>query len=114
MVARLGNAPRSTGCEPAALLLSYRALKFGGTPRTRTLDTFKGCCCFQDSFLDQPGAFLLSKWLSDVDSHHDEPINSRPCYFDIIGDLVLPAGIAPALFRLEYGCLWSTRPRELC
>jgi hypothetical protein len=27
MVARRGNAPRSAGCEPAALLLSYRAMK---------------------------------------------------------------------------------------
>jgi hypothetical protein len=27
MVARRGNAPRSAGCEPAALLLSYRAIK---------------------------------------------------------------------------------------
>ena len=25
---------------------------------------------------------------------------------------LLPAGIAPALFRLEGGCLWSARPRE--
>jgi hypothetical protein len=24
------------------------------------------------------------KWLPDVDSHHDEPLNRRPCYFDII------------------------------
>ncbi len=31
----------------------------------------------------------------------------------IIGDLALPAGVAPALFRLEDGCLWSARPREL-
>jgi hypothetical protein len=23
-------------------------------------------------------------WLPDVDSHHDDPINSRTCYFDII------------------------------
>ena len=27
MVARRGNAPRSAGCEPAALLLSYQAMK---------------------------------------------------------------------------------------
>jgi len=27
MVARRGNAPRSAGCKPAALLLSYRAKK---------------------------------------------------------------------------------------
>ena len=27
MVARRGNAPRFAGCEPAALLLSYRAMK---------------------------------------------------------------------------------------
>ena len=33
MVARRGNAPRSTGCRPAALLLSYRAKKSG--TRTR-------------------------------------------------------------------------------
>ena len=51
------------------------------------------------------------KWLPNVDLHHDEPLNRRPCYFDIIGDLALPAGIAPASFRLEDGCL-STRPRE--
>lgn len=25
---------------------------------------------------------------------------------------MLPAGLAPASFRLEDGCLWSTRPRE--
>lgn len=43
------------------------------------------CSCFQDSALDQPDAFL-AKWLPDVDSHHDEPLNRRPCYFDIIGE----------------------------
>ena len=53
MVARRGNAPRSTGCKPAALLLSYRAKK---------------------------------EWLPNVDSHHDDPLNRRACYFDIIGE----------------------------
>ena len=53
------------------------------------------------------------KWLPNVDSHHDDPFNRRACYFHIIGDLALPAGIAPASFRLEDGCLWSARPREL-
>ena len=63
MVARRGNAPRSAGCKPAALLLSYRALKK----------------------------------LPNVDSHHDDPLNRRTCYFDIIGEShSLPAGIAPA------------------
>ena len=84
MVARRGNAPRSAGCKPAALLLSYQAKKKwrphpvmlrgflvenqaccyctmradenGGAPRTRTLDTDKRCYCFQDSFLDRPDA----------------------------------------------------------
>lgn len=55
-------------------------------------------------------ALLLSyggkgKWLPDVDSHHDVPFNRRACCFDIIGDLALPAGVAPAWFRLEDGCL---------
>src|SRR5258708_2652966 len=58
------------------------------------------------------GRAPLMNGLPDVDSHHDEPLNRRPCYFHIIGDLVLPAGIAPAWFRLEDGCLWSARPRE--
>jgi hypothetical protein len=53
MVARRGNAPRSTGCKPVALLLSYRA---------------------------------LTKWLPNVDSHHDDPVNSRTCSFNIIGE----------------------------
>ncbi len=53
VVARRGNAPRSTGCKPAALLLSYRAKR---------------------------------KWLPNVDSHHDDPLNRRTCYFDIIGE----------------------------
>src|SRR5882757_8088357 len=59
------------------------------------------------------GRAPFEKWLPDVDSHHDEPLNRRSCCFNIIGDLALPAGIAPASFRLEDGCLWSTRPREL-
>ena len=53
MVARRGNAPRSAGCKPAALLLSYRA---------------------------------KVDWLPNVDSHHDDPLNRRTCYFDIIGE----------------------------
>lgn len=36
----------------------------------------------------RPGALRLSygeySWLLDVDSHHDDPINNRTCYFDII------------------------------
>ncbi len=60
-----------------------------------------------------PGRAPFMKWLPDVDSHHDEPLNRRSCYFHIIGDLALPAGVAPAWFRLEDGCLWSARPREL-
>ena len=69
MVARRGNAPRSAGCKPAALLLSYRA--------------------------------LTENWLPNVDSHHDDPLNRRTCSFNIIGDHLLPAGIAPEWFRLE-------------
>ena len=72
MVARRGNAPRSAGCKPVALLLSYRA---------------------------------LTKRLPNVDSHHDDPVNSRTCSFNIIGEVLLPAGVAPAWFRLEDGCL---------
>ncbi len=70
------------------------------------------CDCFQDSVLVWPDV-LRVKWLPDVDSHHDEPLNRRSCYFDITEDLALPAGLAPALSRLEDGCLWSARPREL-
>ena len=29
-----------------------------------------------------------------------------------VGMQLLPAGVAPASFRLEDGCLWSARPRE--
>ena len=51
------------------------------------------CGCFQDSFLDWPDPLRFHSqgqnevnWLPDVDSHHDEPLNRRPCYFDIIGE----------------------------
>jgi hypothetical protein len=47
-----GNAPRSIGYLPMALLLSYGGIK----------------------------------WLPNVDSHHDNLINSQTCYFDIIGE----------------------------
>ena len=86
MVARRGNAPRSAGCEPAALLLSYRAMnKWHPHPVmlrgflvenqmccfcTMRADEWRSakdsnlghhcwCDCFQDSVLGQPDALRL-------------------------------------------------------
>ena len=64
-----GIAPRSVGYRPTALLLSYREFGNGGAPGICTPDTFEGCSCFQDSFLDLPD--VLQKWLPDLDSHQD-------------------------------------------
>jgi hypothetical protein len=135
MVARRGNAPRSAGCKPAALLLSYQAKKWRPHPvMLRGFLVENQACCYctmrAKILAERQGlplgrrcemrsasanirsrvwriepwtplkVLLFSrqlprptgrapffwKWLSDVDSHHDEPFNRRPCYFHIIGD----------------------------
>jgi len=63
-----GNAPRSIGYLPMALLLSYGGIK----------------------------------WLPNVDSHHDDPLNRRTCCFDIIGELPAP-GLAPGTSAVRSG-----------
>ena len=111
MVARRGNAPRSAGCEPVALLLSYQAMK-KWRPHPVMLRGFlveNQACCYctmraekvaerqgVEPWTPFEGATVfktasstgrtrsVAKWLPDVDSHHDEPLNRRPCYFDII------------------------------
>ena len=42
------------------------------------------------------------KWLPDVDSHHDDPLNRRTCYFDIIRELPAP-GLAPGTSAVRSG-----------
>src|SRR5580698_7360309 len=41
------------------------------------------------------------KWLPDVDSHHDEPLNRRPCYFHITGECGAPGRIFACMFPLR-------------
>ena len=57
MVARRGNAPRSAGCKPAALLLSYRAKKNGSPTwtRTTTIRLTGGHATLTSSGNDTPG-----------------------------------------------------------
>ena len=70
MVPPRGNAPRSIGYRPMALLLSY-----GGENGTSTWIRTK--------------TFRLNRAMDY-------------CYPTLV---LLPTGIAPALIRLEYGCL---------
>ena len=63
MVPPRGDAPRSPGYLPGALLLSYGGVErlfqvvsiIGGAPENRTLDAFAGRSGFQDRFLVYAG-----------------------------------------------------------
>ena len=55
MVPPRGDAPRSSGYQPSALLLSYGGNEAGGAPENRTLDALAGRSGFQDRFLVYAG-----------------------------------------------------------
>ncbi len=57
----------------------------GGAPGICTPDTLAGATVFRTASSTKPDV-LLGKWLPDVDSHHDDPLNRRTCYFHIIGE----------------------------
>ena len=76
----------------ACCYCTMRANENGGAPRTRTLDTCEGATVFKTASSTDRTRSYFGSWLSNVDLHHDEPLNRRPCYFDITGDLALAAG----------------------
>ena len=71
MVPRRGDAPRSSGYQPGALLLSYRGVQFydlassqaGNFDKNCTLDAFMGRSGFRDRFLVCAGRAPFEKWV---------------------------------------------------
>ena len=107
LVVPRGNAPRSSGYQPDALLLSYETMAEG----VGNAPTSVSCrSCFQDRCSQlisaclpkwsgwqelhlrpprsEQGRLLLTlhpeKWLPDLDSHQDKRLNRPPCYFHTI------------------------------
>lgn len=99
MVARRGNAPRSAGCGPAALLLSYRAkIKSGGWLTTCTPTRVAG----SHRFRDEPGALarLVIRVLPTERFARKRNFPTRSA-----NRVRQEPQLAPASTRLEGGCL---------
>ena len=85
-----GLAPPFTDSKSAVLLIRRHRNKIGQGDRT--------CTCMISlprGVADYLAPHPDKNWLRPVDSHHDEAINSRPCYFDIMPQC------PPSLFELR-------------
>lgn len=77
--------------------------KNGGAPGTRTPDTMIGATVFKTASSTDRTRSFCGKWLPSVDLHHDDPVNSRACCFDMTGDGP-SARFCAAVFHLSNGC----------
>ena len=71
----------------------------GLEPRTPLL----GATVFKTASSTDRTRSFVGKWLPSVDLHHDDPVNSRACCFDITGDGP-SARYCAAVFHLSNGC----------
>ena len=116
MVVLAGNAPASSGYQPGALLLSYGTLAegVGNAPTSAMPILFSRQV--QPAYICLPSKNGCQSWTRTNTAR----LNRPACYFDTIWQLaiycawypqikyrhlVLPAGLSPASFRLEDGCL---------
>ena len=67
------------------------------------MDTLWGATVFKTASSTDRTRSLFGKWLPSVDLHHDDPVNSRACCFDITGEGGPSARFRAAFFRLSGG-----------
>ena len=99
MDAHPGLAPGASVLQADGSTLRHvRDLKAGLTNRTCT-----GTAAFTGRDANCYNMVNIGKWLPSVDLHHDDPVNSRACCFDMTGDGP-SARYCAAVFHLSSGC----------